>query len=445
MTIKKVLYALMTLVVALALLEGGLRLADRFWRVAEGVKIAEPQPVADRAGPYEPLPAEPEPCDEPVIVRPAGLSLQEIGRDPEGPARRLEPGDQAAKGAVFVLGGSTAFGDGVEYEATFAAQLAKRLAGGPRVINAGRNGADSAAVLATAKRLIDCHAPAALVVVSGNNEWLNWRHDSRPSFAARLHRELAASVLYRYAVAGVRGVQRRQRLAAVDRGEGRFDPTRGCRAKAMEATPASFSPEDWRKQRRDYLTAFAFNITQLLAYAKAHEVPVVLGTVPFRRQLCPGYFTPQPMTFLPADNPAYAPFVAAYEQGLALRAADKPAAALAAFEQAIALDSRAPLARYFAGEAALTAKREAATAHFRQGREQTVGNLGAMLSINYLLQNVPHGERVAVVDTDFALVRAARGELEVDRFFHDFCHPTAQGHDRMAAALYPALAGLLSR
>ncbi|MDP8223064.1 MAG: SGNH/GDSL hydrolase family protein [Candidatus Lernaella stagnicola] len=394
---KKVGYSLLTLLLVLGLSELFLRVADRAWGVAERVKVTDWPPVGDRAGPYEPLSQAPDPCDDPLHIRPPELTLRQIGDNPEDPRCFLPRGHASgARRKVFIVGGSAAWGDGVEYADTFAARLGSQLGDTWSVTNAARNGADSRSVMQAVKHIVDCQAPTALIILSGNNEWLTWRHEAAPPLRYRIHHALARSFAYRYLIAGSRRVRRLRRHTEADSGRGRFDPTRGCESAERMERVADFDTEAWLKQRRNYLTAFAFHLAQITEYAAAKGVRVILCTVPYRRRLCPAYFLPQP------DD-------------------DRDGAA----------------STYFTGEEHRLAGRphEAAMA-YRRAREGMVGNLGAVLSINAVIREIARGGDTALVDLDAAFVRAGGEEIDADRLFHDFCHPNREGHELIAAELY---------
>ncbi len=433
---KKVLFAALWLALIVGVTEIGLRVADPYLHVASEIDVLLSPPVEDRAGPFAPLSPEPDSCDEPLRIRPPDLTLRRLGESPDRPERLMKTAPPHGERRVFVVGGSAAFGDGVEYDDTFTAELQARLGRPWRAVNAAFNGADSRAVMHAVKRIVDCHAPAAIIIMSGNNEWLHWRYETGIPWFYRWHGRLAASVAYRYLVAGSRWVDRARRHAAADRGVARFDPTHGCDPRDLYTTPGAFDVDAWRAQRRNYLTAFAFNLAQAVAYARERGVDVVLCTVPYRRNLCPAYFVRQPIS-LATDDATSAARLAA---GLAKLDEGDVAGALSELEAGLVGGSGAPLADYFAGTAAARLGRtHEAAMHFRRAREQMVGNLGAAQSINGVIRELAAKYETPPADLDAAFLNARTDELEADALFHDFCHPTAAGHALIAATVYSAL------
>lgn len=417
-----------------ALVEVALRLADRqLGLAADALPPSQPPPATATRQPQR-LADAPGSCRQPLAIRPPAADLTSAVQTP---ARWLAPSKRAADAPrVFVVGGSAAFGDGLEYAQTFAAHLAQKLPGD--VINAAQNGADSSLVAGMVKTIVDCHDPTAIVVMSGNNEWLYWDFRRQPAWRSGLHEALFDSVAYRYLVVGVRRIETKRRQAEADREDANFFAVqRGCEPRRNWRTPPQFDREAWASLRRQSLAAYALNISESIRYAREHGVEVIVCTVPFRRRMCPAYFIPQPLVLDGEGETEVADAVTLAAQALG---AGDPGAARDALADVLKKYPVAPLPRFFAGEAEWAMHHaHAAAMHYRQARENTVGNLGAVLSINDVLRKLAAREQAPLVDLDRLFAEANQTEVDADRLFHDFCHPNAAGHALIARALQSTL------
>lgn len=434
---RRLLFAVAVLAFFLVGAEAVLRLLEPRLALTERAVIPVIEPAPDRRPPYPP-PAT-EACDELLPIRPPHLALNRLG-GPVSPADCLQSTVSAPGSGkrIFIVGGSAAWGDGVEYAQTFAGLLAERLDGANvTVFNAARNGQDSQGVARTAARILACHAPNLLVVMTGNNEWLNWRPRPEVPLRQRLHQTLGKSQLYRLLILGVRKTRQWRKNRAADRGElAGFNENRGCETFRSLREPAGFDPQRWRVDRGDTLKAFRHNLEQIIALAKENRVPVLLVTMPVRTRLCPAYFVEQPHASFCPENRRLAGGMAALREG----AAGQALQSLAALAEACPETALPP---YFAGRAAeALGDRRLAAAFYRRAREATVGNLGSMASINLVVRQTAEETGTALVDADELFRRAYRDPLESDRLFLDFCHIGAEGHRMLAEALWSEIQSL---
>lgn len=382
--IRKLGFALALVALPGAVAEIICRVVD--WRLdpaaAIAVPRARPQPASNsRTGPDRFPGAIPwrgsrpvdEAIDPRVVWQNNHLALPLALTDPNDPV-------------VVVVGGSTAYGDGVGNEQTFAALLDRRL---PEieVLNAGQNGANSVEVRRTAQKIVRHFQSGVLVVLTGNNEWLYWDWPEWEPWTRRAQRYLAFSMAYRY-------LAREFRHRSDARWRTRpFDPRRGCSLLALTVNEQQVSA--WRAAKRERLAAFEENLSAIVRQGRRNGFHVLLCRIPFRLRLCPAYFIAQPA---------------------------------------------AVLNLYAAGETAEKAGRRAeAVARYAEAREAMAGNLGAVLSINKVIGRVGAAEGAVVIDVASALRRVTDHPLAADEIFVDFCHLNESGHRIIAELLLPTL------
>lgn len=435
---RRLLFAALAVALFLAGGEVFVRLFEPWLALRERVVIPVVEPLPDRRPPYPPPPDPVELCAEPLLIRPPALSPQQLG-DPALPPTAWFPAEKPSAGKrVFIVGESAAWGDGVEYGETFAGLLAAGLKNANvEVINAARNGVDSAEVARTAAKIIHCYAPDLLFVMTGNNEWLNWRPRPGVPLGQRLHQVLGKSRFYRALIAGVRSLKKERKDRAADRGElARFDENRGCEPDRSFREPAGFDPQWWLAYRGDTVLAFRHNLEQIVALAKQKGVPVWLATMPVRQRLCPAYFVDQPHASLCPDDRRLAEGRAALSEGNA-------AGALKIFSDLAKACFEDALAPYFAGRAAeALGKRRLALSFYRRAREATVGNLGGMATINIVIRQTAEATGTPRFDTDEIFHQSFADPLDSDQLFLDFCHLNATGHLLLAELFLPQIQSL---
>ena len=436
---RRFAFAAAAVVFALALAEVGARVAGAWGREA-GFVLRRPEATERRPGPYYPIQLRKDECQATLTVRPPNVVLHG-NRDLIDP--RLREWKNPPKGPeekrVFVVGGSAAWGAGVEYPQTFAGRLDVALGPGVEVINAAENGMQSHMVARVAARIATCFQPDAVVVLTGNNEWMAWRYRHHVSALESLHyRAQRVSAAYRLLASWQRQLQpvSQRRTIALGR-DPNFDADAGCGLNAPFGDPAGYDPATWKRDRGEYLASFRHNVEQLLEFAKVAKVPVVFVTTPYRRRLCPQYFAQQPVGNRAARR--------ALRSALEKTDAGDYAGALAELQIAEHAAPNSPLPPYVRGQAlaALERQKEAAAA-FAESREKMCSNLAAPERINAVIRDAAKTGGAMIVDADAAFTAAAGDPLAADELFHDFCHPTDAGHAVIAEALLPPLTALLA-
>ncbi|MDP8225821.1 MAG: hypothetical protein P9L99_20845 [Candidatus Lernaella stagnicola] len=461
---KRLLFTIAAVVLGLALVEGVLRVVDVFAGRAMDVRVF--MPVPPRESPIDLVEAKKldrpagdmrglentendDECRWPVKIRQKDMALS-VRLEQTDPVRGILPLQEPKPAArrVFVLGSSVAWGDGVEYPDTFAGRLEGALnADRPvEIFNVSLFGADSGIVLFTAQEVIRCHYPDVLVILLGS-EFFQWQYEDKTVRARQWHAAaVRRSTLYRYLTASLRAaigsLSTRARAGGDPRDQ--LTPMQQCRADASYPEPFAFDAEAWAADRRNYLAAMAHNMTQIIEKARAAGVDVVLTTIPFRYRMCPTLFTWQPIAAVaPGAEGKRARL--AFQEGLAQLDAGESALAYESFHRAAQSSPASPLPWHFLGEAAIRLGRDReADAAFRRAREQTVGNLGAVLSANDSLRDVAEQTDTPLVDLAGAMAGVFDVEWKSDELFRDFCHPDAAGHELIARELKPVVQRILS-
>jgi hypothetical protein len=439
---KRLFFALLVIALLLSAAEGVVRLLDRRLHLSSQAIIQRPLDQDPFGEPFPPLRWNSAgECEWPFTVR---QPIATSGRSRAHQRQLSAPTTKPARKQVFIVGGSAAWGSGVTYDESFGAQLGSLL--GPsenaQVYNAAHNGFDSEQVAETAAQIIDCYYPETLVVFSGNNEWGVWYYRTEEGLCFQWHRWLhARSTFYRYLLLGVRRFMPADAMPPdYDGNVPVFDDARGCGPQDQYADPFLFSSEQVANSRRHYLAYYEHNLEQIVLSAKRRGVSVVLLTLPFRYDLCPAYFYVQPLTAGATDRKIANRAKQVFADAMTALTVGRSEDALRGFEQVTALAPEAPQPFHFIGRLQLErGERAAAAAAFRQARENQVGNMGAVLSVNDVVRRVASENQTTLVDVAALFAAAGRDELDTDGFLHDFCHPTAEGHRLIAGAVNRAI------
>jgi len=444
---KRLFFAVLTLALLLGAAEGALRLF--------GVTPAPPAgltmlPNETRQPPFPPLVRQNyRECRETIDVRPPQVKLA-MNRDLiDQSLRRLPvPTRTLTERRIFIVGDSAAWGDSIEYPQTFAGRLAEAFQGEPGIVvhNAAVNGMNSEMTAIIAARILECYQPAVLIVMAGNNEWFNYRFAPLPTLKERWHQAaLRHSRLYGLLVAGVRrflpaetkqGARPYRRLP--------FRCEENCELDKELPEPSDYEPRQWTIDRATRLLIFRHNLEQIVRYARQTGTPVLLMTLPYRVELCPAYFHPQPLTLDLLDRSARRKARHLIAKGRAAFAESEYRRALDLFEQAMRAAPESPLPYYYAGRAARElGEKDQAFDLFKQAREKTKGNLGSVLSINESIRAVAAAEGATLIDLAALFAASGAHPLDADELLHDFCHPNEEGHRLIAEALLQELNPLL--
>ena len=404
----------------------------------------------------EPIPAKKEPPWPEGAVGVRSVGETESLRAPYLAGGRLVPGAvpsenitwlrpggavRASEERVFIVGGSGAFGFPYPYPDTFAALLDQSLRDrGTRVFNASRVGATSGELVPVTGRILDHYEPEVLIFFMGNNEWIHWLPEQQPGVGQkrlRLLRALTNSralawVAYRFlpqenqrdvGKAPRSGFERHREISG--HGHALLNPLED----------EQFDPRKWRVSKQRYLDAFEANLTRMIRQSKKRGVRAIVLTMPINHRLSPAWKHPQPLTFDPANKKPVNQTLRAAD---ALQRNEEHSEALRVLDEALASSPDSPMLNYLRGECleALTRLSEAEAA-YAQCRENMIGNLGGVLSINEVIRRVATETGAGLLDVQaiFDAYGHENGSYFNQDLIHDDCHPTPLGHQLIADAL----------
>jgi tetratricopeptide (TPR) repeat protein len=118
------------------------------------------------------------------------------------------------------------------------------------------------------------------------------------------------------------------------------------------------------------------------------------------------------------------------------------ASALAAYEQALAIDDRHAELHYRVATCHRRVDRlEAARRHYRRASDLDPIPHGAPTRFNEILRKVADDHRALFVDVNAVLTRASGDSLVGDDLFTDFAHPNVRAHQLIAEAVALNLRG----
>ena len=399
----------------LAVAEGGLRLAGWEARIAAG------------GDPYLNLIP---------LFRPA------IGRDGVAVLHRRGPEDvtflarKPANGfRLFVLGESSV--EGFPYGApwSFPAFLQRRLASAlpgttVEVVNAGVNGIASWDIRRIAEEIVR-YQPDVVILYAGHNDFTA-SDQQQPGLLLRFRARLR---LFQLATS-TRTVLEKWRRGPIDvrRAEREADPFRAIR---QHASGRNLLSADERRHIAERFEADARAIVELARRAGA--VPLLVSLGQNLRDQEPGASRHRP-GLAAADLARWTDRVAA--GGRAARDGQL-AAALAAYADAMGIDSRPAILHFRMGRVLERLGRSAAArTEYRRASDLDAVPLGAPSSLNARLERLAAETGTPFVDVARALAEVSPHGLVGSPLFVDHVHPTIAGHQRIAAALSDALGRL---
>jgi hypothetical protein len=345
---------------------------------------------------------------------------------------------------VFILGGSAAFGYPYRYEDSAAGLLQDKLGAAWRVVNAAQVFWSSGRLVPVMQRIADSFSPAAVIIYSGNNEWIHWMDETQPWMDARmltLYRTLSASRLQAlfFYYSFKRVAQRQDALRRTQAGFRVHEELEGWDYALAQPRTGQFDAAAYQQSKQAYLRMFSSNLTLLVRMAQACGAHVVLTTVPFNYKLAPAWKHPQPHSTVPAHAGAV---TQALRAAAARLASNDYAAALTVLAHAQELDPCVALLHYLRGASLEGLGHHAeAEAAYAQCREHMTGNLGARLSINATIRTVADETGATLVDAAGlfdAVQHARKGHYNTDMMCDD-CHPSRLGQQVLAAAWAAAL------
>jgi hypothetical protein len=341
----------------------------------------------------------------------------------------------------FLMGGSAAWGLEVDEPIKISTLLSKRL-GGLRVVNAGIPAHNSDDVLFRAIKVLSFHDPTGLIVYSGNNELINWYYPTAPKFLGRDVRPIIQALAKSRAVQlllDLHSIWMRDRAAKPVKGE--YYARRSilddgyCAEYAYDSMPG-FTRESWKETKKRVLDHYERNLSSIVDEAKNAGVPIVLTTVPINPILSPCYFLPQPASMdAKLRGPIRDLLMRGWER---IRNGDYQGAERI-FAEAVVKDETSALALHGHGVAlAYLGDYRSATVQLLEAREETIGYLGSMVSLNKRIRKVAAEKDVPWVDAAERFEQAYASQTgRPGRFWliQDYCHPLGEGNGIIAGLL----------
>jgi hypothetical protein len=357
---------------------------------------------------------------------------------PDAKQLALHPGDTGSRPLIFVLGESAAFGFPLTYPDTFTAQL-ELAAGqtGPFPFNAAQPGWTSGLLVPLSNRIVDWFKPKVLIVYAGNNEWIHF-----------LHKDETASPRV---VAVARFISNSHAIAYCEYRFFKWLVERAHTQKFESHTeligvnyalkrPLKEPLENWDETKKAFLKNFESNLSTMIEHAKKQNVRVILTTVPFSYKLSPAWKFPQPVALTPANKSFVEDCI---QRAVAAQKKKDFAEALTILDSALAKEPSIPVLHYLkAMSLEGLGKNVEAEASYATCRENMVGHLGSILSINETIRKVAASTGCELVDIKQIFDDYEHGQ---NRYFNDDliiddCHPGSMGHRLIARALLDRLA-----
>lgn len=332
---------------------------------------------------------------------------------------------------IFCLGASTTVGFPYYYNVSFSGFLRDRLRRAfpdrsIEVINIGMTATNSYTAL-DMERDVTAFEPDLLVVYDGHNEFYGALGvASRESFGgSRLHATLSLRLVHlrsylllrdAFAAAGLFGAP-----PPPQPGIGMMEKL--ARGKTIPYKSAQYEAA---------LVAFRANLEAMRDLARAHDIPMILGTqVSNLRDLRP-FFSSLPADWPPAQRNAFQDLVnSALQAGMNGRY-DSAAVLL---RQAIAMHPLHAEAHYELGRAldALGRKREAEQ-EYRLARDYDELRFRASTDFNDEIRALDDGRSIACADVENAFRDASPDSLIGGGLILEHVHPNVQGYFTMASA-----------
>ncbi len=449
---RKLAAGLIVALVVLALLEAIAAIADTRYQSHQKL-LAALDSIERETGPTPPRPLPWPPHTIMVRVPDRGQDPDEVyviggrripGGHLTGSQGKLTPGqlDRDSRQRVFIVGESAAFGFPYAMQYSFGQLLQDRLLDTHIVLNASQISWSSSDLLPLVQRIVDEFRPAVLVLFLGNNEWQHWNGSGQVARVNRMvgvyrvlgHSRLLSAVSLRTLKTAVQ--QRSDRSQDAGGFQTQFE-LEGYRYALDHPAERYLTPdlEGWQHVARAFVTEYEKNLSAMIDCARRKKVRVILMSPAINPRLSPAWSHPQPASYNPATRTRTGALL-----GLAVESLERGEfpAALAAVDQAIALDPLPPIFHYVRGEVLARIGRVAeAELAYLQSRERMIGHLGGALSINQVMDRVGRqlaGDYIDLQDR-FTLYERGIGGAFNEHLVADDCHPTPMGHRLIADAV----------
>jgi len=360
-----------------------------------------------------------------IVLRIVGLGPVERGDVYES----VRQGHREGRLSICVLGGSSVKGYPFAPRGGFPEVLDVILDdivpdADVRVSNCGLNCAPTA-LLASLLQDIAARKPDVVVVYAGHNEWLEGQlgvtADMEPipdtALKARLSQTAVFTALWRLSL-WLRG--RSDELV----------PGMGNVVFRPDGQSLLFAGKDTHDElQQRVLDTFERNLRQIATIARDNEIELILCTVASNRRDWPPLFSLAPMHLSAED---YARWSDHYRAGLAAMASDMRRAK-AELERARAIhEDHAGLLFSLAKVMDSLGEAAAADALYRRAAGLDAFPSRATVRMNQIVRDLARAEGAELVDIEKMMDVAAEGCAPGFDLFVDNCHPTLDGHVRIA-------------
>jgi tetratricopeptide (TPR) repeat protein len=339
------------------------------------------------------------------------------------------PNKQAGEYRAFLYGGSSAYGFPVTDRSSVTAWLnrsfEKLLPGVKvRVINSAWPGKashhDVEGALTAAERL----EPDLFIVYTGHNEANITNRMYAESALHRFNLKLSfRSAFYMWLMGRI---ERLQKFMAKNRPQ--VQPREEIIAQKLYSRP------EVTREEYDKITAhFRKNIETILRLAKKQGIPVVLVTPASNiREIAPRGSVHR--ADLTADS--LARWEEAFERGKKHFEGAKPSEAVAAFEEALALDAEhAGLHFYYAQALEKTGDLKQARLEFLRARDTDAIPTRAKTELIEILKDFENPPQVMLADMEEVFEKISPGRIIGFEYIYDDVHPTVKGQQIIAEAV----------
>ena len=406
---KKLVFAMLPLLVLFAAMEVGLRIA--------GYEGATADPYASFVE------------HRPLFVEDGGTMRTSSARTRFFHDQRFAMPKPAGTTRIFVFGGSVTYGYGLtdpasdSYVARVEAATEKQTGGEYELINCGGISYASYRLVKLVEESLH-YEPDMLIVMSGHNEFLEPRH----------YGDIIARRSTRSGLGSLRTVQLigdlSTRAAPAD-DLSRTDTQRDIvlaeqieeRYIVRDAAEIDHTIEHYRR-----------NVTRMVTACRSANVPIVLCTPASNLRDFPPFVTE-------AKGPmANSEMTAKFEEARRLFAAGEYAKTLALSQTVLAVDDRAAAFDFLAARSLDQLKRpnEAAT-HYVRARDHDGFPHRAVSALIDAVRDIASATNAPLVDVEQAFREASPDGIPGNNLFLDQCHPNDAGHELIAGALVPVI------
>ena len=354
--------------------------------------------------------------------------------------QRFPKSKPASSYRIFTLGGSTTYGRPYSDSVSFSGWLREILAAADpskqwEVINAGGISYASYRVAVVMEELAQ-YDPDLFIIYTGHNEFLERRTYPDAVETPRALTEAAGALSHtRVFAAGDRLVRRFQGKPTVEEDERPVLESEVDTILAGSTGPSAYHRDE--EARRQTVDHFRFNLGRMIRIVRSAGADVVLVTpasnlkdsAPFKSETAAG---------VPVEDQRR--LVTLFETALEAASGGQWSDALAAFDEAVALDGRYAAAHYHRGRALYElGKYEDAKQALVRALVEDVCPLRALPEMRDIINEVATENNVPLVDFHQLTAQQAEHGIPGADEFLDHVHPTLKGHRLLALALLDAL------